>query len=358
MVAIITIAAAVSTPIFLNYLTVGEVFRSYPEYEVTAELISSDVGDFSRLTITNTGSVQAKEVKIHVISDDTIKVKQILCFEAASFNNTDDRIFRIDFTTLSSNIPCKIDFVGQIQIPEIAITSIDSPGRYFSSPWKTEFPMFDERVLSDSSEQTFGIEVIVLLEIVILIPIYGILILRLIMIKKQLQSKQKKLQVVLYKAKSELKIISDYASKDKDVIKNKIRMMELHDNIRNTNHDLDEVKSKLTHKIPLPYINKTIAQLFENWRTIEYDLALMAKDINIENTSQPLDKLVQELRNKNRVSDDFVKSFNDAYSVRNKIVHGELKKLFRTWNRVPKLIQNQIKIIQNLRNVIDNSNNT
>jgi len=63
VIAIITITTAVFTPIFVSYLTVGEVFRGYPEYEVSAELLSSDAGDFSKLTITNMGSVQAKNSK-------------------------------------------------------------------------------------------------------------------------------------------------------------------------------------------------------------------------------------------------------------------------------------------------------
>ena len=84
MIAIITIATAVFTPIFVSYLTAGEVFKSYPEYEISTELFSSDADNFSKLTITNTGSVQAKEVKIHVISNDEIKVKQFRCLIKAN----------------------------------------------------------------------------------------------------------------------------------------------------------------------------------------------------------------------------------------------------------------------------------
>lgn len=353
LIAVITIVAAIFTPIFLSYLTADEVFRSYPEYEVKAKLHFSDTGDFSRLTITNIGSVQAKEVKIHVISDDKIEIKQILCFEADSFNNEEDVLFRIDFTTLSNNIPCKIDFIGQIQIPEIAITSINSPGKYYTTYTETEFPQYEIDLINlDASK--FILRDLVLLEVGILIPIYGIIIFKLTRIKKQLESKQKELEVILYNAKSELKIISVYADKDKDIIKNKIRMIELHDKIRNTNRELDEVKSKSTSKIPILYRIKKIGQLFKNWRVIENDLALMVRDINVENTSQPLDKLVQELKNKNKVSDDFVKSFNTAYSGRSKMVHGDAEKSF--WWGDNRFIKNQIKIVENLRNMIDSIN--
>lgn len=340
IITIFTIMIGIITPISILYLNDAGTFRSLPIFDVKAELETEDE-PLTKLTITNIGSSQAKDVAVYIEGTKDTELIEKNCVEGTFPINQSENIIVINFNRMSSNVICTVIYTNsQNSDPDkVTITGKEIPGQKFKIFWLDDW---DKPLVSSAKTNTKSVisilmdnpGIFLVIEIVVLSPITFVIRIKQKKHRKELESKVEMLLDKILKTDKEFVIIKKIQNNDAE---SQLRKNELYHEIINTKRELDSTKSKifllakrkqwisLQNYFKIIVAIKKLDMFFDDWRKLERQIIRLAEEKEQVQDDTSISATAKLLHQNGDLETEFMGKYENALKFRNTLAHGTIK---------------------------------